>query len=59
MEWQSRKIIINNFPKQWLEQQLKQRKLQIEDIQYAVISSNGFLFMDLFDDGLTSPADLE
>ena len=47
------------FSKKWLEQQLKQRKLQIEDIQYAVISSNGFLFMDLFDDGLTSPADLE
>jgi uncharacterized membrane protein YcaP (DUF421 family) len=47
------------FSKQWLEQQLKQRKLQIEDIQYAVISSNGFLFLDLFEDGLTAPADLE
>jgi uncharacterized membrane protein YcaP (DUF421 family) len=47
------------FSKKWLEQQLKQRKLQIEDIQYAVISSNGFLFMDLFDDGLTSPVDSE
>jgi uncharacterized membrane protein YcaP (DUF421 family) len=47
------------FSEKWLEQQLQQRKLQIEDIQYAVISSNGFLFMDLFDDGLTSPADSE
>ena len=47
------------FSKQWLDQQLKQRKLQIKDIQYAVISSNGSLFMDLFADGLTSPTDME
>ena len=47
------------FSKNWLDQQLKQRKLQIKEVQYAVISSNGSLFMDLFADGLTSPTDME
>ena len=47
------------FTKQWLDQQLKQRKVQVKDIQYAVISTNGSLFVDLFTDGLTSPADIE
>lgn len=47
------------FSNQWLDQQLKQRKLQMKDIQYAVISSNGSLFVDLFADGLTSPTDME
>ncbi len=48
-----------SFSKQWLNQQVKHRKLQIKDIQYAVISSNGSLFLDLFADGLTSPTDME
>lgn len=47
------------FTNQWLDQQLKQRNLKVKDIQYAVISSNGSLFMDLFADGLTSPTDME
>ena len=47
------------FTKQWLDQQLKQKKLQVKDIQYAVISSNGSLFVDLFTNGLTSPTDIE
>jgi uncharacterized membrane protein YcaP (DUF421 family) len=34
----------------WLEEELKIRNLQMTDIQYAVISSNGFLFIDLFED---------
>jgi hypothetical protein len=33
--------------------------LQIKDIQYAVISSNGSLFIDLYDDHLQSPLDAE
>jgi uncharacterized membrane protein YcaP (DUF421 family) len=34
----------------WLEEELKKRNLKMTDIQYAVISSNGSLFIDLFDD---------
>lgn len=41
-----------NYSRQWLYQELKTRNLQIKDIQYAVISSNGSLFIDLYDDHL-------
>ncbi|WP_428908117.1 DUF421 domain-containing protein [Niallia sp. Krafla_26] len=47
------------FTKQWLDQQLKQRKLQVKEIQYAVITTNGSLFVDLYTDSLTSPTDIE
>ncbi|MGG3470525.1 DUF421 domain-containing protein [Neobacillus pocheonensis] len=49
----------HNFSKQWLEHELKLRNLQPEAIQYAVISSNGSLFLDLYDDHLKSPLDTE
>lgn len=48
-----------NYSRQWLYQELKTRNLQIKDIQYAVISSNGSLFIDLYDDHLQSPLDVE
>lgn len=48
-----------NYSRQWLYQELKTRNLQIKDIQYAVISSNGSLFIDLYDDHLHSPLDVE
>jgi uncharacterized membrane protein YcaP (DUF421 family) len=48
-----------NYSKQWLYQELKTRNLQIKDIQYALISSNGSLFIDLYDDHLQSPLDVE
>lgn len=41
-----------NYSRQWFYQELKTRNLQIKDIQYAVISSNGSLFIDLYDDHL-------
>lgn len=46
-----------NYSRQWLYQELKTRNLQIKDIQYALISSNGSLFIDLYDDHLQSPLD--
>lgn len=48
-----------NYSRQWLYLELKTRNLQIKDIQYAVISSNGSLFIDLYDDHLQSPLDAE
>ena len=49
----------STYTSQWLEHELKVRNLHIKDIQYAVITSNGTLFIDLFKDELTSPLDLE
>ncbi|MGG1677024.1 DUF421 domain-containing protein [Neobacillus sp. NRS-1170] len=49
----------HNFSKNWLDQELKLRSLEIKAVQYAVISSNGSLFIDLFDDHLKSPLDTE
>jgi uncharacterized membrane protein YcaP (DUF421 family) len=48
-----------NYSRQWFYQELKTRNLQIKDIQYAVISSNGSLFIDLYDDHFQSPLDAE
>ncbi|MBY0123743.1 DUF421 domain-containing protein [Bacillus sp. S/N-304-OC-R1] len=57
------KVIGKNFTTQytdeWLHHEIKKRHLQVQDIQYAVISSNGALFIDLFDDHLVSPSDIE
>lgn len=49
----------SQYSSRWLEQELKNRNLQLKDIQYAVISSNGFLFIDRYDDYLQSPLDRE
>jgi len=57
------KIIEKNFNTQysitWLINQLNQRKLEISDVQYAVITSTGHLFIDVNHDHLTSAIDLE
>jgi len=57
------KIIEKNFNHQytnaWLLNQLNQRKLKIKDVQYAVISTSGYLFVDLYNDQLSSAIDLE
>ncbi|MGJ7912987.1 DUF421 domain-containing protein [Neobacillus sp. LXY-1] len=47
------------YTRKWLEQELSGRNLQMKDIQYAVISSTGTLFIDLLDDQLESPLDRE
>lgn len=49
----------SHYSSHWLDQELKLRKLHIKAIQYAVISSNGSLFIDLFEDELKSPLDTE
>lgn len=57
------KVIGKNFTDQytneWLDHEIKKRYLQVKDIQYAVISSNGALFIDLFEDQLDSASDIE
>ncbi|WP_338000914.1 DUF421 domain-containing protein [Neobacillus terrae] len=49
----------SQYTKSWLEQELSERKLKMEDIFYAVISSNGALIIDVYDDNIKSPLDKE
>ncbi|WP_413298833.1 DUF421 domain-containing protein [Bacillus sp. 1P10SD] len=57
------KVVEKNLTAQyssaWLNQELQSRNLQLKDIQYAVISSNSSLFIDLYNDHLKSPLDQE
>ncbi|MFJ7726860.1 DUF421 domain-containing protein [Neobacillus sp. NPDC097160] len=57
------KMIEKNFNAQysnsWLVNQLNLRKLELEDVQYAVITSKGHLFIDVYHDQLTTAIDLE
>jgi len=49
----------NGVNKTWLLQQVKKRGLVVEDVSYAVKSSNGHLFLDLFKDRVKHPVDKE
>lgn len=43
------------YTNDWIEQELNARNVKLEEVQYAVVSSNGTLFIDLFHDGIKSP----
>ncbi|ETI70223.1 hypothetical protein BAVI_04019 [Neobacillus vireti LMG 21834] len=49
----------SHYSSTWLNQELKLRNLQMQEIQYAVISSSGSLFIDLFEDHIKAPLDRE
>jgi uncharacterized membrane protein YcaP (DUF421 family) len=49
----------SQYSSTWLNQELKVRNLQMKEIQYAVITSNGSLFIDLFEDHIKAPLDRE
>ncbi|MFJ5714196.1 DUF421 domain-containing protein [Neobacillus sp. NPDC093127] len=49
----------SQYSSTWLNQELKLRNLQMQEIQYAVITSNGSLFIDLFEDHINAPLDRE
>ncbi|MDR6123008.1 uncharacterized membrane protein YcaP (DUF421 family) [Bacillus sp. SLBN-46] len=57
------RVVEKNFNSQyssaWLNQELQSRNLELIDIQYAVISSNSSLFIDLYNDNVKSPLDRE
>lgn len=48
--------LTSTYTRSWLEQQLQIRKVKINDIYYAVISSNGTLSLDLYDDHVKNPS---
>ncbi|MDQ1145654.1 uncharacterized membrane protein YcaP (DUF421 family) [Bacillus sp. SORGH_AS 510] len=57
------KIVEKNFTTKyssaWLKKELESQNLQLKDVQYAVILTNGTLFIDLYNDHLNSPLDVE
>ncbi|MFL6562364.1 MAG: DUF421 domain-containing protein [Bacillus sp. (in: firmicutes)] len=57
------KIIEKNasgiYNREWIEAEFKRRNLRIEEIYYAVVNSDGYLFVDKYEDKITSPTDVE
>jgi uncharacterized membrane protein YcaP (DUF421 family) len=47
----------NRIDKEWLLSQVKTRGLSVEDVNYAVKSSNGNLFFDVYEDRLNQTID--
>jgi uncharacterized membrane protein YcaP (DUF421 family) len=48
------KNMAGKYNREWLDHECQIRNLQIDDIYYAVINSNGTLFIDKYEDQLTS-----
>ena len=44
------KNLNDQYSRRWLDQQLQTRNLNMKDVYYAVISSNGSLIIDLYND---------
>ncbi|PFA63024.1 DUF421 domain-containing protein [Bacillus sp. AFS015802] len=53
------KNVTGPYTVEWLEGEAVKRGIRLRDIYYAVINSNGSLFLDLYKDGIHSPSDLE
>ncbi|MGO4889480.1 DUF421 domain-containing protein [Anaerobacillus sp. MEB173] len=49
----------NHLTKPWLEAELSQRRLKLEDVSYCVRGTNNQLYFDLFEDSIHSPIDVE
>ncbi|MDQ0493419.1 uncharacterized membrane protein YcaP (DUF421 family) [Paenibacillus brasilensis] len=49
----------NNITTDWLHAQIKKKGLSIENINYAVISSDGSIFFDEYKDRIKHPVDKE
>jgi uncharacterized membrane protein YcaP (DUF421 family) len=54
-----KKNVSEKYNHKWIEAECKKRNLQIKDIYYAVVNSNGYLFVDKYKDKLSSPTDVE
>lgn len=49
----------HNLSMDWLEDEVKKRNIKWDNVFYAVVSSNGFLYFDIYDDQIPSPIDKE
>lgn len=53
------KNAVDPYNQKWIEAECKKRNVQIEDVYYAVLNSQGSLFVDLYKDKIHSPTDVE
>lgn len=57
------KVVAKNtrgiYSVEWIETECRRRNLKVEEIYYAVINTAGMLFIDKYQDGLSSPVDVE
>ena len=53
------KNLNNRYTSDWIHTEIHKRNLEIEDIYYGVVNSNGSLFIDTYKDKICSPTDLE
>ncbi len=53
------KNAVEPYTQQWIETECKKRNVQIADVYYAVLNSQGSLFVDLYKDNIHSPTDVE
>jgi uncharacterized membrane protein YcaP (DUF421 family) len=51
------KNLTQKYSMNWIKQEFKKRNLNIDEIQYAVIGTNGQLYVDLYSDKLHSPTE--
>lgn len=49
----------NNLTEQWLHSELKQRNLVQSNVLYAVLSGNGNMYIDTYENHIQSPIDKE
>lgn len=54
-----KKNFIGMYNRDWIEAECKRRNLRINEIYYAVVKSDGHLFVDTYDDKISSPTDIE
>ncbi len=53
------KNLTPDYNEEWIHQELNKRKLMMHEVFYAVINTNGQLFVDRYEDRLSSPVDIE
>lgn len=53
------KNLTPDYNEEWMHQELNKRKLMMHEVFYAVINTNGQLFIDRYEDRLSSPVDIE
>ncbi|MFC4766629.1 DUF421 domain-containing protein [Effusibacillus consociatus] len=49
----------NQIPYSWLESELIKRNLRVDEVAYSVLGGNGHLYIDTYDDKISSPIDQE
>jgi uncharacterized membrane protein YcaP (DUF421 family) len=47
--------LTSTYSKDWIMNQLKNRNLKMEEVNYAVVGTNGQLYVDSYRDGISSP----